>query len=130
MRSGLVGYCGRGSPIHGLCYSIDDAGEKHLDELQLADDGKPYSAVGYLNGPGSILTKQADGSYFGTRPTIDPEEALDPDYLQHALLPRSSETHSPVDVAVYAAGPWAHAFDGTIEQNYIYQVMRHAVTAE
>lgn len=122
------GYCGRGSPIHGLCYSIDDAGEQHTDELELADDDKPYSAVGYLNGPGSVLIEQPDGSYSGTRPDIDPDDALDPDYLQHALLPRSSETHSPEDVAIYARGPWAHLFDGTVEQSYIYHVMHHAVT--
>ncbi len=124
------GYCGRGSPIHGLCHSIDPAGEKHLDELATADDGKPYSAVGYLNGPGSVLTEQTDGTYFGTRPNVTAEEAADPDYLQQALLPRSSETHAPDDVAIYASGPWAHLFDGTVEQNYIYHVMRHAVTAE
>ena len=124
------GYCGRGSPIHGLCHSIDGAGEKHLDELETAADGKPYTAVGYLNGAGSILTEQADGSYFGTRPTITAEQALDPDYLQQAMMPRSSETHAPDDVAIYAGGPWAHLFDGTVEQSYIYHVMHHAVTAE
>lgn len=124
------GYCGRGSPIHGLCFSVDDAGEKHSDELELADDGKPYSAVGYLNGPGSVLIEQPDSSYFGTRPVVTAEEAADPDYVQHALLPRSSETHSPEDVAIYARGPWAHLFDGTVEQSYIYHVMHHAVTAE
>ncbi len=122
------GYCGRGSPIHGLCFGIDDAGEAHSGELETADDGKPYSAVGYLNGPGSVLIEQSDGSYVGERPEVTPEEAADPDYLQHALLPRSSETHSPEDVAIYARGPWAHLFDGTVEQSYIYHVMHHAVT--
>lgn len=124
------GYCGRGSPIHGLCYSIDDAGEKHSDELEMGADGKPYTAVGYLNGAGSVLTEQADGSYFGTRPNVTAEEAADPDYLQQAMMPRSSETHAPDDVAIYASGPWAHLFDGTVEQSYIYHVMQHAVTAE
>ena len=58
------------------------------------------------------------------------EEALDPDYIQQALIPMSSETHSAVDVAIYARGPWAHLIDGTVEQNYIFHVMMHAATAE
>lgn len=124
------GYCGRGSPINGLCYSVDDAGEKHLDDLQLADDGLPYTALNYMNGVGSVLIKQDDGTYSGSRPEIKAEEALDPDYVQQALLPKSSETHSPVDVAIYARGPWSHLVDGTVEQSYIYHVMMHAANAE
>ena len=49
------GYCGRGTDITGLCMGVDDAGVKHTGVPELADDGKPYTAVGYLNGPGSIL---------------------------------------------------------------------------
>ncbi len=124
------GYCGRGSPIEGLCHSIDNNGEKHSEDLETASDGKPYTAIGFLNGAGSVLTEQADGSFFGTRRVLTQEIATDPDYVQEALLPRSSETHSPVDVAIYANGPWAHLFDGTVEQNYIYHVMRHAYEAQ
>ena len=123
------GYCGRGSPIVGLCMKIDPKGEKHRDKPNLAADDKPYTAIGYLNGPGSIVTPQADGSYFGTRPVVDQDAVSDPDYVQQSTLPRGSETHSPVDVAIYAQGPWAHLFDGTVEQNYIYHVMRHAFEA-
>ncbi|MFV0358577.1 alkaline phosphatase [Tropicimonas sp.] len=124
------GYCGRGSPIEGLCHQIDDAGEKYIEEPNLADDGKPYTAIGYMNGVGSVLVRQADGSYFGTRPILTQEEATDPDFVQQAMLPLPSETHSPADVAIYARGPWAHLFDGTVEQSYIYHVMRHAFEAE
>ncbi|WP_281827068.1 alkaline phosphatase [Jannaschia rubra] len=124
------GYCGRGSPITGLCHSVDDAGEEHSADLELGLDGKPYTAIGYMNGLGAVVTEQADGSYFGTRPVLTQEQAQDPDYLQQATLPLSSETHSPVDVAIYASGPWAHLFDGTVEQSYVYHVMKHAVEAE
>ena len=48
------------------------------------------------------------------------------DFLQQALVPMTSETHSGEDVAVYASGPFAHLFDGTIEQNFIFHVMHHA----
>jgi alkaline phosphatase len=105
------GYCGRGSPILGLCMKIDPKGERHRDKPNTAADNKPYTAIGYLNGPGSIVTPQADGTY-----------------LAPGLCRIRPE--SPVDVAIYAQGPWAHLFDGTVEQNYIYHVMRHAFEAK
>lgn len=126
----INGYCGRGSPILGLCMKIDPKGERHRDKPNLVADSKPYTVIGYLNGPGSIVTQQADGEYSGTRPEVDQAEATAPDYIQQSALPRGSETHSPVDVAIYAQGPWAHLFDGTVEQNYIYHVMRHAFEAK
>jgi alkaline phosphatase len=145
---------------------------QHTGEPELADDGKPYTAVGYLNGAGSILTPvdaviaesaqpvtisvsvpggppvdvtvggkaaaiTAEGdaeasavTYAGTRPMLTQEEATDPDYVQQALVPFSSETHGPEDVAVYAKGPFAHLLDGVVEQSYIFHVMNHAVKAE
>lgn len=125
------GYCGRGSSIVGLCYEADPAGVEHLDELAMGDDGAPYSVAGFLNGAGSVLVEQADGTFSGSRPAdLTNEMAIDPDYLQQALIPMSSETHSGEDVAVYARGPWSHLFGGTIEQNVIFHVMNHAVTAQ
>ncbi|PRD37068.1 UNVERIFIED_CONTAM: Alpi [Trichonephila clavipes] len=124
------GYCGRGSNILGLCMKEDGAGTAHSGEPNLAADGKPYTVIGYLNGAGSVLVEQADKTYAGSRPDLTEEQATDIDYLQQALIPMSSETHSGEDVAVYARGPWAHLFGGTIEQNVIFHVMRHAVTAE
>ena len=124
------GYCGRGTPITGLCHDVANEGVKHSDELVTADDGKPYPVVGYLNGPGSVLKKQEDGSYSGEREALTQEQATDPDYLQQALIPKSSETHSGEDVIAWAKGPWAHLLGGTIEQNVIFHVMHAAATAE
>jgi alkaline phosphatase len=124
------GYCGRGSDVLGLCYVEDEAGTMHSDELNLGADGKPYTVVGYLNGAGSVLVEQADGTFSGVRPDVTQEEVMDPDYLQQALVPMSSETHSGEDVTVMARGPWAHLFDGVIEQNVIFHVMNYAVHAE
>ena len=189
------GYCGRGTPILGLCYGIDEAGTEHNGEPELADDGRPYTVVGYLNGAGSVIRKEeipgalvmeadhaggeaeggaetamteTDGQtvsdaepaaiggegdvvaqqllerldvttetdeetgetgsfrWIGYRGDTTQEDATDLDYLQQALIPKSSETHSGEDVAVYASGPFAHLFDGTIEQNFIFHVMHHA----
>ncbi len=191
------GYCGRGTPITGLCYGIDGEGIAHNGEVQLADDGQPYTVVGYLNGGGSILKKekmpaemmmeadivaentdeaageqvaeaetdnvstsdaiQAHGDrlaadllaqldittevdedtgksesyrWIGSRGPLTQEEATDPDYIQQSMLPRGSETHSGEDVAAYASGPFAHLIDGTIEQNFLFNVMRHAAFGE
>ncbi|MFN4128982.1 MAG: alkaline phosphatase [Paracoccaceae bacterium] len=124
------GYCGRGSDITGLCMGVNDNGVEHTGEPELAADGKPYTVAGYLNGAGSVLVEQEDGTYSGTRPDLTNEEATDPDYLQQALIPMDSETHAGTDVAVYAHGPWAHLVGGTIEQNVIFHVMHHAMTAE
>lgn len=147
------GYCGRGSSILGLCMKEDDAGVAHSGKPNLGLDGKPYTVAGYLNGAGSILVEQpvpegmagmsgmdgmaAEGEeaqpVYGApmgRPLVTEEEANDIDYLQQALVPTMSETHSGEDVAVFARGPWAHLFGGVIEQNVIFHVMNHAVNAE
>ena len=121
------GYCGRGSDILGLCMGIDGNGVEHTDEPNLGSDGKPYTVAGYLNGPGSVLIEQEDGSYSGSRPEVTEAQATDVDYIQQALVPRSSETHAGPDVAIYANGPWSHLIDGTMEQNVIFHVMNHAV---
>jgi len=122
------GYCGRGSDILGLCMGVAKTGEKHSNEPLTASDGKPYTVVGFLNGAGSVMRE--DMNWAGVRPDVDQEGATDLDYVQQALIPMSSETHSGEDVAVYAKGPWAHLFDSTIEQNVIFHVMNHAVNAE
>ncbi|MEC9199364.1 MAG: alkaline phosphatase, partial [Pseudomonadota bacterium] len=113
------------------CHKVSKTDVKYDAELALADDGKPYSVITYANGAGTIL-KQAEGSndFSGSRPDVTEEEAMDLDYLQQALIPMESETHSGEDVAVYAKGPWAHLVGGTIEQNVIFHVMNHAINAQ
>ncbi|NDW03098.1 alkaline phosphatase [Jiella pacifica] len=130
----LNGYCGRGSPILGLCYDVNTntagGNYKHADEPNLAADGKPYTVIGFLNGAGSVLKEQEDKTFSGSRDDVSNEEAQDKEYLQQALIPMTSETHAGTDVAIYAKGPWSHLFDGTVEQNYIFHVMNHAVQAD
>lgn len=120
------GYCGRGSPVPGLCYEIDDAGESHGPNPALAADGKPYETATFMNGPNSAFEPDAAPA---PRPALTPEEAAAPDRRQEALIPMAAETHSGEDVAVYARGPWAHLIDGVIEQNFVFHVMRHAAFA-
>ncbi len=125
------GYCGRGTPITGLCYEVDDHGIEHTGKPSVGLDGKPYTVAGYLNGAGSILHEdEATKAWSGSRPDLTQEQVTDPDYLQQALIPLTSETHSGEDVAVFSTGPWSHLFRGVIEQNVIFHVMMKAVTSE
>ena len=48
------------------------------------------------------------------------------EFLQPSLVPLESETHGGEDVAIYANGPMAHLFSGTVDQQYIYHVMMEA----
>ena len=38
------------------------------------------------------------------------EQAMDPDFIQQALVPMESETHAGEDVGIYSIGPWSHLF--------------------
>lgn len=107
----IAGYPARGNPILGL--SRNAAGE-----LNLALDGKPYTTLGYANG--------ATGLVDAPRADLTEVDTTDPGFVQQALVPLSSETHSGEDVAVYARGPWAHLFRNTIEQSFIFHVMDYA----
>lgn len=49
------GYCGRGSPVTGLCFEIDPTATMHASAPNYASDGSTYTVVSVGNGPGSIL---------------------------------------------------------------------------
>jgi alkaline phosphatase len=107
----INGYPKRGNPILGLARGVDD-------ELILGDDEKPYTTLSFANGPGGVLE--------GQRADLTEVDTTDPDFLQPSLVPLSSETHAGEDLGIYATGPWAHLFQGTVEENYIFHVMDHA----
>jgi alkaline phosphatase len=108
----MAGYPERGNPILGPV--VDQKGKSTL-----AFDGKGYTTLGYINGPGAITTMP--------RPDPLKEDTQALNYRQQALIPTGSETHSGEDVVARAAGPKAHLFKGTIEQNTIFQIMRAAL---
>lgn len=119
----IAGYPVRNNPILGLAVDVDG-------KTMLGADGKPYTTLGYANGPGALFPALAEGKTeadpAGIRPDLTGVDTTSPDFLQQSLVPLSSETHAGDDVAIYANGPMAHLFSGTVEQNYVYHVLSHA----
>ncbi len=105
----MNGYADRGNDILGLAMTNKQQAK--------AADNKAYTTLAYGNGPGAIS---------GERPEPDAKAVLGDDYLQQALIPLGSETHSGEDVAILARGPKAWLFQGVVEQNYIFHVMNEA----
>ena len=118
----IAGYSRRGADILGLSVMTGDDG---ADAPMLADDEKPYTTLGYMNGPGSVFGEDADLS--DRRPALTQDIATDKNHRQQALVPTYSETHGGQDVPVYASGPNAHLVSGVMEQNVIYHIMADAL---
>ena len=87
-----------------------------------AEDGKPYTTLGYANGPVACVTLD-DGAYDCTRPDVTDVDTKANDYRQQALVYLGSETHGGEDVAVFSSGPGSELLNGVIEQNEIFHVM-------
>lgn len=119
----INGYPKRNNPILGLAVDVDG-------KTMLGADGKPYTTLSYANGPGSVFPAIAEGKTEADapmpRPDLSKVDTTSPDFLQQSLVPMASETHAGDDVAIYANGPMAHLFSGTVEQNYVYHVLSHA----
>lgn len=117
----MAGYPTRGNPILGLVVTNDELTGLPKTEPSMGKDGKPYTTLGYLNGPGGVSGERADLSAVDT--TAD-------NHLQQALVPMDSETHGGEDVVIYARGPHAYLIQGTMEENAIYFVMARALGFE
>lgn len=115
----IAGYATRGNPILGKSIGNNKEGGESEGKYSLAIDKKPYTTLGYGNGPGAWK----DGT---PRPDITDVDTADPDYIQQATWARGSETHGGEDVTIWAQGPGAWLFQGTVEQNYIFHVIDHA----
>ncbi len=130
---GFAGYPERGNPILGLVRAPNE--ETGESEIVMAQDGKPYTTLGFLNGPGSVYyaEENEDGTIpegagrAPVRPNPADDRVQDKDYLQQATVPLESETHGGTDVAAYATGPRSSLVRGVIEQNYLFHVMDYAL---
>ena len=118
----IAGYPHRGNPILGLVKEVpatDGAfATNSLDSL-----GLPYTTLGYQNGPGWRGTPPTNSA---VRPDLTAIDTTAVGFMQEAAIPLGSETHAGEDVPVYASGPRAHLVRGSMEQNWIYHVMKDA----
>ena len=117
----IAGYPERGNPILGLVSTSGMTGAAY----SLAADGLPYTTLSYANGQ-SACRPQEDGGLDCSRQDLTEVDTFAPDFLQPALVPLYSETHAGEDVAIFASGPGAHLFSGSMEQNTIFHVMGRA----
>lgn len=125
----FAGYPARGNPILG---TVATARGTSLDA-----GGKPYTTLGYANGPG--YTGPIDGGPAGRghtlrgaivthdgRPDLRHVDTTAPDYLQEATVPLADETHGGEDVGIWARGPGSAAVRGNLEQNAIFHLLLQA----
>ncbi len=135
----FAGYPTRGNPILGLVKGGSGEGG---DPGKLARDatGRPYTTLGYGNGPGyagATAASPEGPKTFGHdtrgfqparngRPDLSAVDTTGPDYLQEAMMPMGSETHGGEDVGVWARGPGSGAVRGSIEQNALFHIMLQA----
>ncbi|XP_054748148.2 alkaline phosphatase-like isoform X1 [Lytechinus pictus] len=108
----MAGYAERGNPILGRADGR-------------ATDLGSYTTLGYMNGPGAIISSL---SYrlLGRRPPVTDSNTGRMLYMQQAIVPMITETHGGDDVAIFAVGPMSHLVHGVHEQNYVSHVMQRA----
>ena len=112
----MAGYPVRGNPILGLAKGFD-AETRQIDIIK-DKDGKPYTTLGYHNGPN---VREADS------PALTDNMVQAKDFRQQTAVNLASETHAGEDVALFATGPGAETVRGVMEQNEIYNVMAKAM---
>ena len=103
----------RDDPVLGLIRGSDD-------EPPLAGDGKPMPILTYATGPGGPAAGAA-------RPDDTGLDIAAADHVRQAGVLLGSAAHAGEDVPAYAGGPAAYLVRGSMDQPYLFQVMRHAL---
>ncbi|XP_055682614.1 membrane-bound alkaline phosphatase-like [Lutzomyia longipalpis] len=116
----IAGYPTRGRDIFG---TVDRTIEGTGSLSSNAKDGMPYMTLNYANGP--ITSTQ-----FKQGERVNPATS---DYSKWSSMfpfyvPGDIETHAGDDVCVFASGPHAHLFTGTMEQSYLPHLMAYAAS--
>ncbi len=124
----IAGYPKRGNPILGKVVAVGESAPT------LADDGMPYTTLGYTNGRGyRDLTTETDAdAVYGSDPIagrvdISAIDTLTPGFHQETTVPLSSETHAGEDISLHAQGPSAHLVQGVIEQSMVFHFINQAL---
>lgn len=136
----IMGYPARGNNILGLVREIGDDG-KVEPSYKVDKNGRPYTTLSYASGRGYVgeSADQPEGPKTYPvktgnvkpatkgRPDLSAVDTTDPNYEQEAMIPLADETHGGEDVAIFAIGPNAQLFRGSMEQNWIFFVMADAL---
>ncbi len=129
----IAGYPKRGNPILGKVIPVGS------DTPSTADDGLPYTTVGYNNGPGfHNLGDVTDGDavyaeavtvYDAStgRTDLTDIDTTASGYHQETLIPLGSETHAGEDISLHAQGPGSQLVQGVVEQSVIFHVINQAL---
>lgn len=86
----------------------------------LAGDGLALPILAYATGPGG--PKAGEG-----RRDLSAVDLTAPDLVRPAGVLVGSAAHTGEDVPAYADGPGAYLVTGSMDQPYLFQVMRHAL---
>ena len=129
----IAGNPKRGNPILGKVVGLGPGGEP-ASEYTLADDGMPYTTLGYSNGAGFHFLPDATTSDAvedepitgGTRTDLTNIDTEHTGFFSETLVPLDEETHGGEDVAIYAIGAGSDLIRGVMEQNVIFHVMMEA----
>ena len=113
----IAGYPARGNNILGLTRDVNAQGNP-ADAASVDENKKPYTTLGYANGPGYKKDE---------RPELKQEDVTDSNYKQEATVPMANETHGGEDVAIFATGAGSNIVRGSMEQNWIFFVMAEAM---
>lgn len=116
----MSGYPKRGNPILGTS-------KNQLDEEVLANDGLPYTTLGYANGKN--VGRQTSMSQRTEEPhdihKVETTERLE--FRQGVAIPLDAATHGSDDVVLHAKGPSAYLFSGLMEQHEIFHTIQQAL---
>jgi len=115
----MAGYPVRGNPILGLAKGFNP--ETRQIETIKDKDGKPYTTLGYHNGPN---VREADS------PALTDNMVQARDFRQQTAVNLGSETHAGEDVALYATGPGAENVRGVMEQDEIGRLIMDELELE
>ncbi|KAL5283502.1 hypothetical protein ACFFRR_006024 [Megaselia abdita] len=106
---GIAGYPKRGNDIVGLADPTRDS--KNL----------PYTSMNYMFGPKQY--RDENGERIDLTNTF---ASPDMNLIYPSMTPATDNYHAGDDVAIFAAGPYAHLFTGVLNQNVIPEMMSFA----
>ncbi|MGJ8694227.1 MAG: alkaline phosphatase [Thalassotalea sp.] len=124
----IAGYPKRGNPILGKVVAVGQT------EPTLAEDGMPYTTLGYTNGKGfKDLGSETNADAIYNLPAENGRQDLTfvdtqaSGFHQEALIPTGSETHAGEDISLHAMGPNAQLVQGVVEQSVIFHIINQSL---